>query len=377
MPDSSATTVLRRKLAPPRSPKLPGQARLEDMLRKTMPRDADELLGLQMAVGTVMPGSAMKQAVVAKLNPSDLTYLMKTEHGPPGICSVSTGLLSALIEMQMSGKLSSAEPGHRIPTRTDGIVGSDIVDRWVSTAKGEARKQEIEELLPFMAYFRSQMLPDTRSVDLALEPVEYRTLAISLEMMGGARKGELKFAIPPHGAWVRDPAKNTAACFRDRIIDSRARLSVVLVRMTRSIGEMRRLKAGDVLEIPIESLLRVALEGDTGEVVGTGRLGQSGGRKAILIPCRPPAETEDREPVDASDFLGAAVSGNAGTEGKVPGSETQRQGAVREVAMLGAPAAAFDVDLPDLPDLPDIGDLPDFPELPDLPDLPDFPGPPD
>ena len=49
MSDTDVQTVMRRKLAPPRPPKVPGQDALQHMLAKTMPRDAEALLGLQVA----------------------------------------------------------------------------------------------------------------------------------------------------------------------------------------------------------------------------------------------------------------------------------------------------------------------------------------
>lgn len=355
MSDPAAQPVLRRKLAPPRPSRVPGQGALQQMLAKTMPRDADKLLGLQIAVTGIETGEARKAEVIGALRPSDLVYLMKADRMAPGLCMVAPALLSGLIEMQVSGRVSGADPGNRMPTRTDGIVASDIVDRWIASAKSEAAAQDILDRLPFSEHYRAGTVADARYADLALDSGHFRTLKVTLDLSGGVKTGTISFALPVHVTGKVGMAGGTAQQFRQVIREVETQLSVVLARLPRTLEQARRLAVGDTLEIPIEALGRVGLETVDGNRVATARLGQSGGQKAVRILGRGAVEAATPPSKTRSEFLGVSVPGDRG----MPGS-------------LALPSG-----MPDEDDLPDLPELPDFPELPDLPDLPELPNFPD
>lgn len=374
MSDTDAPPVLRRKLAPPRPSKAPGQGALRSMLAKTMPRDADKLLGLQIAVTEVTPGEARKPDVIKGLKPTDLIYLMKADKAAPGLCTLSPGLLSALIEMQMSGRVSTGEAAERTPTRTDGVVASDIVDRWIAAAKAEAAAQDILDRLPFAEHYRAATVPDARNADLALDPGMFRTLSVSLELASGAKSGVLFFAIPVRQERGRTLASGTADEFRDVVREARTALKVVLTRLPRTLAEARRLSVGDTLEVPIDALRAVTLESADGHAVATGRLGQSGGLKAVRITARAEAEDAKAGSTSAPGFMGAALPSGKGAalpdpgvaDAVGPGPNVPGGDAARDPALSTEVPALSDME--DLPELPDLPDLPDLPELPDLPD---------
>ena len=309
-----------------------------------------------------------KVDVIAALGPCDLTYAMKSDEGPPGLCSVSAGLLSGLIEVRVSGRVSNADTPDRVPTRTDGVVASDIVDRWVSTARAEARAQDIADRLPFRDYFRSDSLLGGRNAELALDPGEFRTLQIELNLSGGAKSGSLFFAIPAARAKNRGAEGNTAEEFRCAVIQNEARLNVILARLPRSIAEVRRMAVGDVLEIPIETLRAVTVEGMDGTAVATGRLGQLGGQKAVRVEA-PEIVPESDEAV--LEFLSTAV-GPAADLAIGANDLPEMPGATE----LSCDAVAPDASIGELPELPDLPASPDPAGLPDLPELPNPPDPP-
>ncbi|WP_413720088.1 FliM/FliN family flagellar motor switch protein [Silicimonas sp. MF1-12-2] len=350
MPETDAQTVMRRKLAPPRPPTVPGQGALQHMLAKTMPRDAEELLGLQVMVIEVTPAQQNKADVIAALTPHDLVYMMKSDKRSPGLCVLSPALLSALIEMQMSGRVSSGEPTDRVPTRTDGIVASDIVDRWISTAKTEAGHQEIADRVPFADHYRAGTVANARAADLALDPGEFRTLQVTLELAGGAKTGRLLFAIPVPKPYQGQANKGLAEEFCGAIVETRTKLSVVLTRLPSTLGQVSGLALGDVLEVPITALQAVSVEGHEGEQVATARLGQAGGKKAVRLLGQEPSAGPSLPGPGTSDFLGAALPAASRVVPNKNGGTS---------------------DMPGLSDLPELPDFPDLPELPDLPDLPD------
>jgi len=130
---SEALSVLRKKTAPAKAA-VPGGASVSAMFKKLMPRVADQAMALDVLVGEVKFGTSDKAAVLEHLADNDLVYLMEDDQETRAICVVTPGLLAALIEKQVSGRVSESEPPDRAATRTDGIVASDIIDRWISGA---------------------------------------------------------------------------------------------------------------------------------------------------------------------------------------------------------------------------------------------------
>ena len=64
--------VLKRKLGAMQTPKPPVGASVEGVLRKTMPRDADAVLSLDVAVTSFSTGSLEKTDLLATLQATDL-----------------------------------------------------------------------------------------------------------------------------------------------------------------------------------------------------------------------------------------------------------------------------------------------------------------
>ena len=366
MPETAVQTVLRRKLAPPRSQWTPEQGDLQRLLAKTMPRDANELLGLQVALAAVEPGRKDKAQVIKWLEPHDLLFLMRSGKAPHGICAISSGLLAGLIEMQMSGHIATADPPERVPTRTDAIVASDIVDRWIASAREEAEQKDMLERLPFADYYRAAVILDSRSADLAIDPGEFRTLRLTLELAGGARSGYLSFALPGPAARRSAPATDTAEALRAAIVQTRASISVILARLPKTLEEVAKLSVNSVLDVPIEALRLVSLETGNGKPIAKGRLGQSGGKKAVRVLTHrvPGSEMEAPEALSVG-FMGTALP-SAGTLGEMDGK-------------LGTPTSKDDPLAAALMTLPSEAaseqtanaGAEGIPELPDLPDLPD------
>ncbi|RZW12371.1 MAG: flagellar motor switch protein FliM [Rhodobacteraceae bacterium] len=345
MSDSAAQSVLRRKLAPHRPPAMPGQQALLHMLAKTMPRDADDLLGLQLAVTGVEAGRISKSGLIAALHPTDLIFLMQSDPPAPGLCTLSAPLLAGLIEVQMSGRVSAADPPDRPPTPVDGIVASKIVDRWIATAKDEALAQEMPDCLPFVRHVRARMLGGARNADLTLDPVDFTTLSITLDLADGARTGTLSFALPAATARHQPVCHNIADDFRAVLMDTKTGLSAVLARLPQTLRAVKALAPGDILDVPTTALGAVTLEDGNGRVLARGRLGQMGGSKAVRL-----SRPERGAGVEA-DPAGFRDAGPADAPRRPPPAE---------------PAAA-------LPTLPDV----EIPAATDPPDLPEVPGRPD
>ena len=352
MNDMSST--LRRKLAPSRAASVPGGSSVEALLRKVMPRVADEELSLDLTVGTVVMGGEDKVDVLGRLNSSDLVYRLEGPGQTRGICIMTSGLLAGLIEVQMSGRVSNSPAPDRKPTRTDGIVAGDVLDVWVEKASLAAGDEGIAETFPLSGYTRGSGILDRRNSDLMLDPQRYKTLSIELTLGDNAKSGTLYFALPEHGGGNAKTGRKNAEKMQGHMRGIATAMTAILTRLPQPIERVRDLAVGDVLKVPVASLVGVRLEGVDDHLITTARLGQLNGQKAVRLN------------LNARERAGLGVAG-AGASGGDLGFELPSGS---EVPSLGAGQ------LPDLPEVPalesatDLADLPDLPDLPELPDLP-------
>ena len=226
---SEAASVLRKKTAPAKAV-VPGSASVSAMLKKLMPRVADQAMALDVLVGDVKFGTAEKADVLEHLADNDLVYLMEDDRESHGVCVLTPGLLAALIEKQVSGRVSDSAPPDRVATRTDGIVASDIVDRWISGVEAAAVEGKFEDVLAFTGYTRRDGVLTKRNTDLSLDPVKFRTLSIDLSLEGGAKTGTLYFAMPQPKLVALDAASSKSRIHK-HLADIEAPMTAILTRI--------------------------------------------------------------------------------------------------------------------------------------------------
>ncbi|MDA8586744.1 FliM/FliN family flagellar motor switch protein [Rhodobacteraceae bacterium] len=362
---SEAVSALRKKTAPAKTA-VPGGASIGAILRKLMPRVADQAMALDVMVGEVKFGTSSKSDVMADLGDNDLIYLMEDQRETRAICVVKPGLLAALIEKQVSGRVSEGAPPDRVATRTDGIVVADIVDRWTEAAQIAAVDDGLDDVLPFVGFRRFDRVLNKRNTDLSLDPVDFRTLSIELSLEGGAKTGELCFAVPVVEPELLSPvtAKNR---IHKHLAEIEAPMVAILTRVPVAMERVKKLAVDDVIDVPISALMNVQLEGTNGHKIIRARLGQLNGKKAVRLSF-------------------GAIGGEAAAGLSVLGAMPE-PGAMARTPALPEPLAPMSPDLVDSPDIDPPGDFPaldglpdlpaadgtaDLPELPDLPDLPEL-----
>ena len=356
---SHMTDVLRRKLGASAAPKKTGVT-LEALLRKTMPRDADAVLSLETAVSdfavTMMENENLRESI----GPYDLVYLLENKDGARGLAILDLSLTAAIVEVQVAGQVSDAPPPERRPTRTDGIVAGEIVDRWLDSGESATASAGLDGFWPLSGYERAPVPINRREVELLLEPVEFRVLEISLLLGAGDRVGQLRLVAPRVTPLLEQQENTTAARVRGHLPELPVALRAVLANIPLGMSDVRALSPDTLLPLPDGCLSHVRLETREGRLVQEVRLGQLDGKKAVRL-----LEHEDGAASSVPPPLSAAPL-PAADAGAGP-------------AELPAPQPAGEAALPDLPDLPPVPETgaPDLPELPDLPDLPELPELPD
>ncbi len=127
---------------------------------------------------------------------------------------------------------------------------------------------------------------------MALPEGRYRALRMTLDLGAGGRQGLLLLMLrlpePPAAAV---PAGEEAT-LAPRVLEAEAPLRAVLHRFPLPLAEAEGWQPGQVVPLPGVSVGSVRIEAPAGERIGTARLGQVAGRRAIRIetPLAPPLE---------------------------------------------------------------------------------------
>ena len=350
---------LKRRLAPPRPVRGAGDSAVEALLRVEIPRAADQLLAMQADVQAVTLSTMGHSGVVAALGRHDLICLISRESRDVGLLVVDLGLLAALVEIQTLGQITSAPPKERVPTRTDAVVVSDMVDKWMSDVGRVAAETGLSGDVPFTDFVREHGVLDLRAVELTLDPGQYRSMRITMALGDDAKIGVMTFFVPAHEAGGDVEHGSLAARLRPHLMEAEASMDAVLTRIEQPLQKVLTLKVGDVLTLDPNCLRRLQLEVKEDVPLAQGRLGQVNGFRAVRL-----TGSEDVG-AGTSPFFGAQLNAQAGKA-----METM---ALSDGGSSGGDEGVVPDDLPELPALPDTGDLPEVPDFPDLPDLPDLP----
>ncbi len=355
---------LKRRLAPPRPVRGVGDGAVEALLRVEVPRAADQLLAMQADVQAVTLSTMEHSAVVAALSRHDLICLISRNARDVGLLVVDIGLLTALVEIQTLGQVTSVPPKDRVPTRTDAVVVSDMVDKWMADIARVAGEAGLARDVPFSGFVREHGILDLRAVELTLDPGKYRSMRITMAFGDDAKVGVMTFFVPASGGARSLADEGTLGTrLRPHLMDAEAGMQAILTRFEHPLKQVLALRAGDVLPIDPRCLTHMHLEVREGVPLAQGRLGQVNGFRAVRL-------TSVGKEGDPEPFFGAAVPASA--SGTAREALPERTVSPKALEPPDADVAPVD-DLPDLPDLPDMDALPDLPDLPDAADLPDFP----
>ncbi len=374
MADGKRNAPLRGRVVPARPVRLAGDGDIEKMLRVEFPRIADQLLALEADIQAVAFEATDKAGLVSRLSETDLVCLIDRQDADTGLMVVDCAMLAGLIEVQTLGQISNAPPKERVPTRTDAVIVSEILDQWLLAASKIAREQDVAESLIILDYERQPGALGLRAVELTLDPGDYRSLRVTFALGGGAKIGALTYFVPKSGDGARiGDQQSLGDQLQPHLLTAPVELDVTLTRLVRPLDKVMQFEVGQVLPILPEDLTRVQVEAfGQDNPIATGRLGQVNGFRAVRLTQKEGEEFVGQTVVQAGAGLGVPISPKGGHNIDATPNGLSVDEAAGSVE--GAP------DLPDLPGGLDLSPpgiepegLPDLPELPDLPDLPDLP----
>ena len=294
-----AGEIIRKKMAAGRSGQPEGGPGADRAWRLALARAANDILALPLEVARL---SVHRRSLAELLEFAPERALIAVLEGPAeglGILMLSPPVLSAMIEMQTVGRVSSGAPPVRKPTRTDASMVADLIDQALQQL--EAGLESDPDLIWAGGFRYASFLDDPRPLGLLLEEEHYRVLQAELRLGNGAKSGAVLLALPAEGrgrapkpAPTATPAPVAAALFSkalsDQVMRTEADIAAVLHRFTVPLSFVMDLKAGDLVPLSTAALDRIVLEGLDGRPLASGRLGQNRGMRAVRLAPQAAAE---------------------------------------------------------------------------------------
>lgn len=285
--------IIRRKMARAAASSSDGGPGADHGWRLAFARAARDTTGLLVDVLS-MTVHRRSLAELLELPPERaLLALLDGPQGGLGLMAVSAEVMSALVEMQTTSRVSASPPLSRRPTRTDAAMVSNTIDRALEEL--EIILADEADLVWAGGFRYASFLEDPRPLGLLLEDQPYRVLSADLGLAGDARKGRLILALPaegrgrrPAGSSAGAPGQATAASgftadLGQALQAADCVLNGILSRLTLPLREVMDLQPDQMLILPQAPLDRIAIEGIDGQQAGWARLGQQKGMRALRL----------------------------------------------------------------------------------------------
>lgn len=277
---SESASPLARRVAPQRPVRGASESLLEKSLGVELPRSADELLSLVVAVSSVSHTLVEFASIVANLDDTDLMCAISDGAKAFGLVVADAEFLASVIEVQTLGQVKSQKIAPRTPTKTDAAVAGDLLDAWLREI---AKIPEAGLVTPNIGPMTRQAeLLDSRGVELTLNPGKYRLLKLTLAFGQRARTGTLSVFVPNRSNVGFSDYETLGQQLRPHVYEAHAEFDAVLAHIQKNISDVMDMKVGDVISISADRLNSVQLEAN-GQVISLAKLGQWNGNRAVRL----------------------------------------------------------------------------------------------
>jgi len=282
--------VMARKLAAARAGLAEGGPGADRAWRLALARAARDQMKLPLEVADFSI-TRMSLAEVLEMPPDHaMIVVLEGPRDGLGLMVIGAGVLAAMIEVQTIGKVAAQAPAPRKPTRTDAAMVAPMIDAALTGL--EAALLQEPDLIWAGGFRYASFLDDPRPLGLLLEDTGYRVLRAEVSLANGVRTGPVLLALPADGrgaapvgriadAAVLGPA--FTALLAGQVENTDCVLDAVLTRISMPLSQVLSMAVGEVVILPRAGLDRISFEGLDGRVVGTGKLGQNRGMRAIRL----------------------------------------------------------------------------------------------
>lgn len=252
-------------------------------MRRAAGRAFDVALGLSVSVVSMDHDRCDAEQLIED-GPVDwlVLGLRDGDHaGLTGLVLMDPQMRSAVNEMLTTGHLLAANDAQRAVTRTDAVMAIPFADQFLkelaNVSFGGARFDP--------ASYDIGPMDDLRTAGLVLTQGGYHSWRVTFELGGGARQGELLFALRP---LEEDPVINLAEpawsdALRAAVLDAPLDLDAVLARVVLPMTKVEGFEVGQVITLAGVTVGSVMLSGPDGKSAAQARLGQIAGKRAVRI----------------------------------------------------------------------------------------------
>jgi flagellar motor switch protein FliM len=248
--------------------------------RRVLPRLAADGSGLELTVAGFAEQTVDLHAELAPEDGALLLFLTDAYGGPGGLAVADPPLVTALVEVQTTGRVTSARREPRRPTAVDAALVRHALDGWLA-GLADARGEETAPAV----FGQAQ---DVRAALLKLEEGRWSETQVDLDLGGGKRAGRLTLYLPLPQETRRDAPPSG---FRDLVLPVETVMDAVLCRVRLPLQSVLTFVPGQVVPLHGVSVRRIALEAPMGRTVAQVHLGQSRGFRAVRV--LPPDATDD------------------------------------------------------------------------------------
>ncbi len=253
-------------------------------LRLGLARAAGDGLGLGLSVIGAKHAKRAQPELAERLQDSWLLLLFLSEQaGATAVC-LDPGCVSAIVQQQTIGMVTSDPPSERVFTETDAAMTAPLFEDMLDRARGLVDGPA--DLISLSGYEYASRSEDVQALLLAMTYDRYRVVELTVELAGGARQGEICILLPdpPQSEKEQAEQENTPGLRLQQASGvMRAELNAVLCRMSLPLTSLSELDVGDVLPLSVAKLDKVQITTIERGRMAIGRLGQCGGMRAVRI----------------------------------------------------------------------------------------------
>lgn len=376
MTEQTEHSTLQRKAGTGRAPSDGAGMTAPKAFRLALSKAAEVELGMAVRAQTIKEEIFNHSQVLEALDGEALLLLLEGPHDARGVAIFDIQALSAVIEVQTLGNVIASEAATRRPTRIDSAMCEALLDR---VLKEFERHLVGTTAADWARGFRfGKQISSLRLLGLALADVPFRLFHLPLDLADGAKQGMLQIVLPAQG--VRPQAATAggddswAQAMELAVGEGQVEITGVLHRVQKTLSEVQTMAVGDLINVPQSAVTNIFMEGSDGCEVGSARLGQQNGFRALRVTGADAAVPPMNKLV--ADSLAVDMPAINTPEPELPGEmaamDMAMPAAMDALPDIGGAAGepAFPaVDIP-MPEMDGAGEAAPMGDLPDLPMMP-------
>ncbi|MFQ5438669.1 MAG: FliM/FliN family flagellar motor switch protein [Paracoccaceae bacterium] len=277
-----------------------------------------DLFDVSAALKDQEQGELSREQILQAAPAPGLLVACRAPDGQTGLVGMDPMLVNAVVELTTGADEKSVCREARTPTAIDAALCREFFSGFLSIYPAEILQDAGFEALPPLEYLRHEC--DSAKLAYVLAETTYRQLSGTVSLQGGVRGGRLSLSLPK-GMWrseKRPQANNDtqgwSRQFRENVLNAPLTLRADLDPIRFALGAALGLQPGDNVPLVPEALSEVDLVTDSGIGLFAGRLGQSAGKKAIVLTAPSPPALRQPEVVAP-----APVARLSDVEADIPG----------------------------------------------------------